>query len=55
MDDPDEAAQTFPASDPVGHWAGESPEDVRRWSSSVNVGQPTVHASGEAEPAKPMP
>lgn len=27
--DPEEAEQTFPASDPIAHWAGEDPADVR--------------------------
>jgi len=28
MSDPDEAEQTFPASDSIAYWAGENPKDV---------------------------
>lgn len=44
--DPDEAEQTFPASDPVGHWAGENPEDVRVWTSSMTTDQLKIGLQG---------
>lgn len=47
MTDPDEAEQTFPASDPIGRWAGESPADVRATNPSMTTEEPRIDSQDQ--------
>jgi hypothetical protein len=42
MTDPDEAEQSFPASDPVAHWSGVDRRDARGRSSTMSGEEPKI-------------